>query len=72
MTKKNLARDLEKAKLLRAAEEATENLLAEAVEWQAAHPKATLEEMEVFILQLQQQFGERLSQVLLEQVDSSD
>jgi len=62
---KNLTRDLQKAKLLREAEEATEELLAEAVEWQESHPQATLEELEVEILQLRQQFGERLAHVLL-------
>ena len=68
--KKSRQRDVaEEARLVEVEREASEiatQLVGKAVAWQAAHPKATLEELEVALLQLRQEFGQELGRVLLE------
>ena len=63
--KKNLTRDRQRAALIREAEESAAALLREAAEWQADHPEATLEELEVEVLQLRQRFGAQLLNTLV-------
>jgi len=46
---------------------AAREIVHKAVAWQGVHPHATLEELEVELLQLRQEFGQQLAQVLLEQ-----
>lgn len=64
--KKDVARDRQKAELIREAEEAALTLLREAAAWQAEHPKATLEELEVEVLKLRNRFGEQLLNTLVQ------
>jgi hypothetical protein len=63
--KKDVTRDRQKAALIGEAEESAAALLREAAEWQADHPEATLEELEVEVLQLRQRFGEQLLNTLV-------
>lgn len=65
MTQQERVQERHKAAVLRDAAAETAELLINATEWQVAHPQATLEEIEVEILQLRQEFGKRLGQVLL-------
>jgi hypothetical protein len=64
--KKDLAEDVRTGEMLHEAEAATEELLREAVRWQAAHPRASMEELEVMMLQLRKAFGERLTTIMVQ------
>ena len=67
---KKAQRDLATEARLAAAEHEAEAIAVElahkAVAWQAAHPRAMLEELEEALLQLRAEFGQQLAQVLLE------
>jgi hypothetical protein len=63
--KKSVAQEQAKAELLREAEAEMAALLEEANEWQAAHPDATWDELELEVLQLRRRFGEQLARVLV-------
>ena len=69
MTKRK-KRDLATEARLAAAECEAEAVAVEmaqkAVAWQAAHPRATLEELEEALLQLRAEFSQQLARVLLE------
>ena len=65
MIKKTIAEELTKAKLIHEAEAEMATLLAEAAEWQAAHPAATWDEIELEVLQLRQRFGAHLGRVMV-------
>jgi hypothetical protein len=64
--KKDIAQDVRTGEMLHEAEAATADLLQEAVSWQAAHPHASMEELEVMMLQLRKAFGERLAGIMLQ------
>jgi hypothetical protein len=64
MKNERIATELAKAELLREAEAQAAKLLEEAVEWQAEHPDATWDELELEVLQLRQRFGAQLAQAL--------
>lgn len=64
--KKDLAQDVRTGEMLREAEAATEGLLREAASWQVAHLHASMEELEVMMLQLRKAFGERLMAIILQ------
>jgi len=57
MPQNALAQDLAKAKLLQGAEEQMATLLEEAVTWQAEHPDATWDELELEALKLRHGSG---------------
>ena len=65
-TKRDLAAEARLAGAEREAVEIAEALARKAVAWQAVHPKATLEELEVAMLELRKEFGQELARVLLE------
>ena len=69
MTKKK-TREMTAAVRLAATEREAEAIGVEisqkAVAWQAAHPRATMEEMEEELLQLRAEFSQQLARVLLE------
>jgi hypothetical protein len=65
--KKNVAQEQARAEILQTAEAEMAALLEEAADWQAAHPDATWDELELEVLQLRQRFGQQLAQVLAKQ-----
>ncbi len=67
MPAEKLSQEYIKAQVLAEAEAAMAELLVEAAEWQAAHPAATWDEIEVQVLQLRQRFGAQLGRVLARQ-----
>lgn len=67
MKKRDIGQEQRKAALWREAEEATTQLLQEAVEWQAEHTDATWDELETEVLELRQRFGAQLARVLAQQ-----
>jgi hypothetical protein len=62
--KKSVAQEQAKAAVLQEAEAEMASLLDEAVAWQAEHPDATWDELELEVLQLRQRFGRQLARVL--------
>lgn len=64
--KHNLAAEVRLAAAEREAEVVAVEMAQKAVAWQAAHPRATLEELEEALLQLRAEFSQQLAQVLLE------
>ena len=62
----DLSGDVRQARAVREAEAVAAVGARKAVVWQAAHPRATMEELEVEILQLRQEFGAQLARILLE------
>ena len=67
MLSEKLSQDYIKAQVLTEAEAGMAELLAEAAEWQATHPEATWDEIELQVLQLRQRFGAQLGRVLARQ-----
>ncbi len=67
MKKQSVAQEQARAEILQAAEAEMAMLLEEAVEWQASHPDATWDELELEVLQLRQRFGAQLARVLTRQ-----
>ena len=67
MPQNALAQDIAKAGLLREADEQMAVLLKEAVTWQAEHPDATWDELELEVLKLRQRFGAQMARVLVRQ-----
>jgi len=65
-TQRDLAAEARLAEAERKATAVAEEMARKAVAWQAAHPKATMEELEVAVLKLRQEFGSELARVLLE------
>jgi uncharacterized protein with PIN domain len=69
MTKKktgDIAAEARLAAAEREAEVVAVEMAQKAVAWQAAHPRATMEEMEEALLQLRAEFSQQLARVLLE------
>lgn len=64
MKKKSVAQEQAKAALLQEAEAQMASLLEEAADWQAEHPDATWDELELEVLQLRQRFGAQLARML--------
>lgn len=64
--KQDLSGEVRQAEAQREAEAVATAVAHKAVAWQAAHPRATMEELEVEILQLRQEFGAQLARILLE------
>lgn len=64
MEKQRVVQEQARAALIEEAEAEMAGLLEEAVEWQATHPDATWDELELEVLQLRQRFGAQLARVL--------
>ena len=64
MSKKTMTQELAKAKLIKEAEAEIARLLEDAAEWQAEHPEATWDEIELEVLHLRQRFGAHLGKVM--------
>ena len=65
-TKQDMAAEARLAAAEREAEAIAAEVARKAVAWQAAHPRATMEELEVALLQLRAEFSQELARVLLE------
>jgi len=65
-TQHDLAAEARLAAAEREAEVVALEMAQKAVAWQAAHPRATLEELEKALLQLRAEFSQQLAPVLLE------
>jgi uncharacterized protein with PIN domain len=70
-TKRALAAEARLAAAEREAEIVAVQMAQKAVAWQAAHPRATLEELEEALLQLRAEFSQQLARVLLEQREAA-
>lgn len=60
------SRDQVKAELVQRFEVAVERVL----DWQEAHPRFTLKEVEDFVLALRREMGEEITGLLMQQLDS--
>lgn len=64
-TQHDVAAEARLAAAEREAEVVAVEMAQKAVAWQAAHPRATLEELEEALLQLRAEFSQQLARVLL-------
>lgn len=69
--KRDLAAEARLATAEREAEAVAVEMAQKAVKWQAAHPRAKLEELEEALLQLRAEFSQQLARVLLEQREAT-